>query len=470
MPESERFRGSAKGFCVALVIGMWLITVAANAPGHLSYDSIMQLNEGRDLSYLGHHPPLMSLLLGIFDRLLPGTALYMTFVQSFFFASVLVFVLRGTRASWLTAAAVLLVCLSPVVLIYQGIVWKDVLFANLALFSFALLFRLGHRPPWVRYASYAGSMLAGGVSTQARQNGFVILPFIAIAIVHLETLHLRNWRAWLLKASAGIAIGIAAFLAVSFFTAGVIRATATQPPANSFGRGAVILAGYDIAGVLALSDSADVGLLRDRGLDVTVLRDQAKRYYTPERIDPFDRATEFGAELHKLSDAQLLRAWITLIIRNPGPYLHHRALVFRWMIAPPEIMKCLPLHIGVDGPTDVMTRLGLQPGQRPSDHALFVYASHFMYTPVFQHVFYLVFALVIVGALMLRGGRDADVVIWLVISSIAFALSWFVFGVACDFRYLYFLTVSVGAALIAVTTIGYGAPRADTHAAHLSAG
>ena len=53
------------GFCLAV-----------NLPGHLSYDSVIQLVEARTAAYAGWHPPFMSWLLGVTDALAPGTSLF----------------------------------------------------------------------------------------------------------------------------------------------------------------------------------------------------------------------------------------------------------------------------------------------------------------------------------------------------------------------------------------------------------
>ena len=53
--------------------------LALNAPGQISYDSVTQLADGRTGHYNSWHPPLMAFLLGVFDRLVPGTLLFLLF-------------------------------------------------------------------------------------------------------------------------------------------------------------------------------------------------------------------------------------------------------------------------------------------------------------------------------------------------------------------------------------------------------
>ena len=57
-------RADARAITIGTTLLLWGITIALNAPGHLSYDSIIQLHEGRTLTFTGHNPPFMSLVLG----------------------------------------------------------------------------------------------------------------------------------------------------------------------------------------------------------------------------------------------------------------------------------------------------------------------------------------------------------------------------------------------------------------------
>jgi hypothetical protein len=61
-----------------LLLGFVLL-LALNWPGQMSYDSVVQLTDGRSGQYDSWHPPVMAWLLGLFDGLLPGTGLFLLF-------------------------------------------------------------------------------------------------------------------------------------------------------------------------------------------------------------------------------------------------------------------------------------------------------------------------------------------------------------------------------------------------------
>src|SRR5271154_2498504 len=70
-----------------LLVAGFVICAAVNLPGHLSYDSVMQLNEGRRGFYANWHPPMMSWILGVLDAAWPGTALFVIFDAALLFGS-----------------------------------------------------------------------------------------------------------------------------------------------------------------------------------------------------------------------------------------------------------------------------------------------------------------------------------------------------------------------------------------------
>src|SRR5690606_14106361 len=116
----------------AVVAAGFLVMLGANLPGHMSYDSAAQLHEG----YLGvrqsRGPPVYAWLLALFDSLVRGTALYVVASGLLLSLSLVGLADFGERPSWLGVAVAALMLLTPQVLIYQAVVWKDVMCANAA--------------------------------------------------------------------------------------------------------------------------------------------------------------------------------------------------------------------------------------------------------------------------------------------------------------------------------------------------
>ena len=104
----------------------------------MSYDSVVQLADGRAGQYGSWHPPVMAWLLGLFDSLIPGPGLFLLFTALLLFAAWLL-LLGGKRVGWGSAILLLLIFATPQLLLYQGTIWKDVLFANAGIAAFACL-------------------------------------------------------------------------------------------------------------------------------------------------------------------------------------------------------------------------------------------------------------------------------------------------------------------------------------------
>ncbi len=105
------------------------LTAAAYWPGLMTWDSVRQYGEALSGAITDWHPPVMAWLLGLGDAVVPGTGLFTAFDMLLAFGALLSLVaLRPKRASWPAAAVTLAIVLSPQLLLYQGLVWKDVLF------------------------------------------------------------------------------------------------------------------------------------------------------------------------------------------------------------------------------------------------------------------------------------------------------------------------------------------------------
>src|SRR5713226_8995845 len=56
---------SARTASAAILAAGAMLSLAVNYPGHLEFDGIMQLAEGKSRIYSNWHPPVMSWLLGL---------------------------------------------------------------------------------------------------------------------------------------------------------------------------------------------------------------------------------------------------------------------------------------------------------------------------------------------------------------------------------------------------------------------
>ena len=439
-------RGAA---AVVLVLG-FAISVALNWPGQLSYDSIVQLHDGRIGHYNPWHPPVMSWLLGLADRILPGTGLFILLDEVLVTASLVSLLWIAPRISRAAVPAALIAIALPQLVLYQGIVWKDVLFADAALAGFVALALAG--ACWRKGAQrwifiFAGFLLLV-LAALARQNGAIVIPFGAIAIICMARRAGEEWR----RAFAFAAI--AAVLAIaSLFAADAKLAERTGGVSGVPGQWKLLQL-YDLVGEVKLDPQLPLReLVRVNPDFAQLVRSQATRLYTPARNDTLASATLLQDEFASTAPAAIAAQWNETLLGYPLTYLTVRARVFGWLFFTPDPVQCDAYYTGLDGPPQYLRALGLVKRFRTQDRALADYASHFVRTPVFSHAVWAVVALALM-VLLARRRRTADIAMAaLLASALAFAASFFVIAIACDYRYLLFLDLaSIAGAFYCVAT------------------
>jgi len=404
-----------------LVLG-WLATLVLSWPGHLSYDSIVQLHDGWAGFYHSWHPPVMAWLLGVLG---PGP--FMALDASLMFGSLLLLTRRG--GSWLAAGFALAAVLLPQLLLYQAIVWKDVLFADAAVASFVCIAQAEARWHW-GWGCAAVLLLA--LAALTRQNGVIALVVGACALGVIAP------RRRLLTAAAAL---IAAFAIVAAASAALARH-------SDGGEGTVVqlrlLRLYDLVGAVKAQASLPLDALKQGAPALErLIRTDGVRLYTPQRNDTLVGSQALQNALADTPPELMAAQWMDLVTRHTWLYLGTRLRVFGQVFLTPDIAACRPVFIGVEGPAGEMRDLGLAPRQSPRDAALGAYARGFMGTPAFSHPFFAVAGLAALVLLWRRGERALALML---VAAFGFTASFFAISIACDYRYLYFLDMAVIAA------------------------
>jgi hypothetical protein len=405
---------------VILVLGFGLM-LGLNAPGQLTYDSLVQLAQGRAAHYNSWHPPLMAWLLGLFDGLVPGTLLFLLFQTSLLLAGLLALLALKPRG-WPSAGLALLVVLTPQWLLYQGEIWKDVLFADAAIAGFAALawhLRRPH-PAW-----FIAALLLLVLASAMRQNGILLL---LVAGATLAVAQPRRRQA-LIFVGAGLALLWGVHLALASRSDGGEGAAAQIRLAQ----------GYDMAG--AFHRAPQLSLPLTPALDRALRRGAA--LYTPLANDPFAADPAVDQALSEAPDGAVFRGWRALVLGHPLLYLSVRWTDFAAVLTTPDPAACHFAPTGLDGPPELLRVLHLTARHRAQDIGLARYAAGFFGTPVFSHI---AWGLLAVGLLVLLLWRRRDpaelAVAGLLAAALLFSLSFFFISIACDYRYLLFLDLA----------------------------
>ncbi len=422
----------------AIILVAFGFSAAANWPGHLSYDSVIQLLEGRTAIYANWHPPVMSWLLGLSDAVGANASLLMLFDCALLFGAFLLLALVQPARSWAAAVVLVLAAATPQLLIYPGIVWKDVLFAAASLAGFACLAAGAAWWPRIRwrFALLAMALLLLVLAALARQNGIVLLVFAAATL------------GWIAARAEGARTG--AIYAVSALAAALLLAAGCRAALDTRVRGDLgpeaqlkLLESYDLIGALTRDPALPLPVLsRADPTLVRLMRRDGPRLYSPVRVDTLNSSAALMDAIGAAPPSAVAADWRGLILGRPGLYLATRWAAFRWVFLTPDAALCYPYYLGVDGPRAAMMALGLTHRWDSRDQALDSYGAHFERTPILSHGFYALLALAGLVVLLYRR-RPADLAMaGLLAGALAFAASFFVISISCDYRYLYLLDLA----------------------------
>jgi len=432
-----------------LVLG-FAVSLALNWPGQLSYDSVVQLHDGRFGHYNPWHPPVMSWMLGITDRILPGTGLFVLFDEFLVTACLVSLLWIAPRVSWVVVVAAAVVVALPQILLYQGIVWKDVLFADSALAGFIVLAHAGthwrnHALRWILICS---AFLLLVLATLARQNGAITIPFAAVALFFMA-----RGQGWRWSPVAALAFSAGVLSAALVFWAGAELAARTGGVTGVPGQWKLLQL-YDLIGEVKHAPRLPLRELAGVNPDLAeLIRTDGARLYTPARNDTLVGSVDLQNEFASTSPSDIAAQWNAVLLGDAGTYLAVRGDVFYWLFFTPDPVQCDAYYTGLDGPPQYLHDLGLARRFRDQDRLLGNYAAHFIHTPVFSHVAWALLAIVLLMLLVRRRGAADIAIAALLCCALAFTLSFFVIAIACDYRYLLFLDLAaIAAAFYCVAT------------------
>ncbi|HEY2048454.1 MAG TPA: hypothetical protein VGH03_03880 [Caulobacteraceae bacterium] len=457
---------------IAIAAVGWAAALAAGVPGHFSVDSVSQLAQGRAGLFNDWHPPLMAWLLGLADRIAPGAALFAVADVSIFFAGLLGFALstRPPRKRGLLVLA--FVAATPQALVFQGVVWKDILFADAALFAFAAVAQAGRADGWASRAWLGLAFVACVVAMLVRQAGFVV-PF-AVAAVYVAIEAMGRSRA-VAGAIARASAGLLALLLIAVLSHAAFAARSDGRPG---GRAQLaMLRAFDLAGSLRLEPALPTTALHIRAPSLERFeRTEAASTWQANTIDGLDDLPGASVILPPSTPA-LADDWWKLVLRHPWLYVRMRAQVFWDTLATPDSANCPLVSVGVqDRDRAELARAGLRPRLTARDQWDEDYVWSFWDTPVLSHLAWGALALTLL-ALDLRDVAHGDrrpgtlAATGLAVAALAYAATYFAASIACDYRYLYLVDVAAMAALVrrsAARPVKRQAARPTTAVARLS--
>jgi len=299
-----------------------ILTVALFWPGYMSVDSLVQLEQARYGIRDSGHPPLLSLIWRVADKILPGPGGMLALQAALYWCAV---AMLAPSAPWMAAG------LLPPLFGMAGVVWKDVWMCVSLLAAVGCL-----ASAWPK----AGLVLLLAASG-FRHNGIAaVIPLLWPAAAALARPRRRTWSCFLVL-SAG-------FIAASHWL--------THPPGVPDPKLWRLVMAHDLAG-MSLRENRDLfppGFLARHGLTLESLR----RIYVPYQMDPtfsLQFRHVFGIEADEkqrldqsLIDAdEMRRVWLTTVLRHPLLWAGRRMEIASRVLVWNREEAWSPVHVGI---------------------------------------------------------------------------------------------------------------------------
>lgn len=426
-------------------------TVAAlHAPGHVSMDTSIQLHEAQAGRSVSWNPPFMSALL----RWLGGgelatTSIVLLQVLLLYGGTLLAaHVLLRSRAlageGTVPVPAVLLalaIVLNPVVALYAGIVWKDVLFAAFLTGAVALGYAALFCTSVARLICTAGAVVVLAAALLTRQQGVFMAPVLLPMLFAAE-----NWRRWSWRCIAIAAAFVGAVLVLQYRVGHTVRDSGTR--STSVGFRSIMV--FDMMGILARAPQSAAEL----AVPITPAQLEAvRRVYQPSRIDYITNDPLAEAWADGLDASALLRYWWALVRHHPVPWLDHRAMAYATLLGLRGVQATQPVFMGVEGNPAFLKDVGLQERRGPRDVLIWQLASSMLGWPLWRHAFWL---LVLGGCTFAWWRRSLSPGLrratgCIIAACTLFYASFMPTVIASDFRYLFGAIPLIGMLLFALT-------------------
>mgnify|MGYP005810519873 CR=1 FL=1 len=418
------FGGSAAWSAICAIV-----LLAVHWPGHSSYDTLAQLRDGLSRSYASNQPPAMSwLVASALQTPLGFGALLAINIGLWGWAGWLIHRLLAAQGVRWPGLALLVWWLFPVSFLYTGILWKDVLAAHLATLAFLLVIP---RPSQTAGAgALAMSALAIAAAALVRQQMALMIPLLGAAAWFARSDVMRGHRSGI---AAAWLVGV---LALSWAADAALTRSARQVSGLATQGAVYQLTTFDLAGIRSHGGQLRLAALDAAGVDRQRLFAMLD-YYGADRVD---RLGVYPTNpLMSLADPNppLLADWRASIRANPIAYAAHRWEHFSWQAGLRGQTQCLPYQFGVEPLPAGFPALSL-PSPRPErDARLRTFAASLL--PLFRPALYAAVSVLALALLAWRRPLGWTALAMFQFAGLAYLGSYLLIGIACDFRYAYFL-------------------------------
>ena len=425
----------------------FVLTLVAFSPGLMSADSVDQWRQGREWSFYDVHPPLMSALWGLFDRVWPGPLLMLVFHNLLFWGGAALFWRLTRGRARVAALAFAAFGFMPQVWAILPAIWKDVGLGASLLLASGLLYAAARKNSRAALLASCPLMFYGyGVRLNAAT---AVLPLAlwsgVVACRVLPALAARaRARRVLWPAACGLVYFVALTLAVSLTSRALVAGHTIYPYQQ------VLL--HDLAAISKATGEEPFPAYVSGGENFTLER--VWREYSPASVNSLIYSDKPPLKITAEADkvAELRGRWREAVSAHTSHYLRHRWAIFATLTGFDTEYVSFSFFpaTGMNNPRPIKSPYNVL------TRALTSYFFYFSRSVFFRGFFWVMVAAALVYlSLRLRLEGELEPAFVLAVSGLLYALGYFFYTPSAEFRYLWWtvLAASASAALFAVYVV-----------------
>lgn len=409
----------------------FILSIAAGAlfcwpswPGFMSFDSLFAYAESIDGVNTAVWPPMHAYLFYMSRHLGAGVAgvfLGQTVLLFFGAAMLLTMFVKRTGAvlaSFAGFAAIFVIF--PTMWGTLAVIWKDVTTTSFAMLGIALwLIAIQRRS----YIVLTGAILALSLGVALRYNAVPLTIFIFFGIVACPFGGVRRPFG---SAIAGCLT--VAGLALAFAST-VYRLPDLQNLPSA--RGFAGVQEFDLIGISVCSEHNYLPLGMSSGQPISVA--QIGQLYDPRHVQlAFQVKPGIPALIETDAGGAVPTAWLQVVPKEFGCYLHHRFVVFKQQLGLTEQSVFYPTHGGID-----LNPYGIKLARPAAAQALTGYIVQASNSPWRRPWILYALALIITTGSTVWGGPGRMLRIAMLLGALAYPATLFFVGPAADARYIF---------------------------------
>jgi hypothetical protein len=414
----------------------YALTVLVFYPGYSTVDARYVYADAMAWHFGDWQSPAMVMLWRLVDPIAPGAASMFLLTATLYWLAFGTLALVAARRSVGLGLATVLLAFMPPAFFFVGMIWRDVLFAVIWLAAAVLAFAAADRPARLRAPVQASALLLIALGVLLRPNAVVAAPFLAAYVIWPMHFDLKRTAIFFLPAL------VAFYALVPLVYYGILDAE-RQNPLHS-------IAVFDLGGITHFSG--------ENQFPVSWSGDQTalliSKCYDPVRWDSYWNAEPCAFVMRRLErpddvifgTPRLAEAWRHALAAHPLAYLSHRA-TFMW-----QFLGRSNLVLPVWDWLDPASAYGHSPYFTP----LVALHDELQPTLLFRPLLWLILA-VAVGACAwrTRSTPAGAFAVGVTTSAVVYVMTFFVLGVAADFRYAYWCVLATIAGAVAAVLARY---------------